>query len=95
MRNRGPASCASAQSIRIRTCRRTCFPNDLLGKHFAVIGTTGSGKSCAVALILQAILNEHPSGHVVLLDPHAEYATAFGEMASVWMRPHSICPIGS
>jgi DNA helicase HerA-like ATPase len=57
--------------------------DDLLGKHFAILGTTGSGKSCAVALILHAILNEHPNGHVVLLDPHNEYSHAFGERAEV------------
>ncbi|MGH6961943.1 MAG: ATP-binding protein, partial [Dongiaceae bacterium] len=57
--------------------------NDLLGKHFAVIGATGSGKSCAVTLILHAILDKHPNGHVLLLDPHNEYATAFGDTAEV------------
>ncbi len=57
--------------------------NDLLGKHFAVIGATGSGKSCAVTLILHAILDKHPNGHVLLLDPHNEYAAAFGETAEV------------
>ncbi len=57
--------------------------DDLLGKHFAVLGTTGSGKSCAVALILHAILEKHGSAHVVLLDPHGEYAQAFGERAEV------------
>ena len=57
--------------------------DDLLGKHFALLGTTGSGKSCAVALILRQILQEHQSGHVVLLDPHNEYHRAFGEMAEL------------
>jgi DNA helicase HerA-like ATPase len=55
----------------------------LLGKHFTILGTTGSGKSCAAALILHAILDKHPGGHVVLLDPHNEYAHAFGETAEV------------
>ena len=55
----------------------------LLGKHFAVAGASGSGKSCAVALILQAILADHPNGHVVILDPHREYPEAFGDMAEV------------
>ena len=58
-------------------------PNDLLGKHFAVLGTTGSGKSCAVALILHAILDQHSNAHVVLLDPHSEYAAAFSDRAEV------------
>jgi len=57
--------------------------DELLGKHFAVLGTTGAGKSCAVALILRAILSKHPNGHIVLLDPHNEYANAFGDMAEM------------
>lgn len=51
--------------------------DELLGKHFAVLGTTGSGKSCAVTLILDAILREYPHGHIILLDPHNEYSRAF------------------
>ena len=54
-------------------------PNDLLGKHFAVLGTTGTGKSCAVTLILHAILEQHSNAHIVLLDPHGEYASAFAD----------------
>ena len=55
--------------------------DNLLGKHFAILGTTGSGKSCAVALTLQAILEQHKNAHILLLDPHNEYSQAFGEMA--------------
>src|SRR5690606_18791077 len=33
------------------------FTDDLLGKHFAVLGTTGSGKSCALAAILLGVLS--------------------------------------
>ncbi len=51
--------------------------DELLGKHFAVVGTTGAGKSCAVALVLQGILEECPYAHIILLDPHNEYAPAF------------------
>ena len=51
--------------------------DNLLGKHFAILGTTGSGKSCAVSLILHGILEQHSNAHVVLLDPHGEYAHAF------------------
>jgi Helicase HerA, central domain len=57
--------------------------NDLLSKHFAIIGSTGSGKSCTVALVLQAILDENPNAHVVLFDPHNEYSKSFGDMAAV------------
>jgi DNA helicase HerA-like ATPase len=57
--------------------------DDLLGKHFAILGTTGTGKSCTIALILRAILQQNPAAHLVLLDPHNEYATAFKEFAEV------------
>ena len=57
--------------------------NELLGKHFAVLGTTGSGKSCSVTVLLQAILDVAPSGHIILLDPHNEYSKAFGTKAEV------------
>jgi len=55
----------------------------LLSRHFAVLGSTGSGKSTAVALILRAILEANRSGHVVLLDPHNEYQDAFADLAEV------------
>ncbi len=57
--------------------------DDLLGKHFAILGTTGTGKSCTTALILRSILEENPAAHIVLLDPHNEYATAFKEWGEV------------
>ncbi len=57
--------------------------DDLLSKHFAIIGSTGSGKSCTVALVLQAILAENRNAHVVLFDPHNEYSKSFGNMAEV------------
>jgi len=57
--------------------------DQLLSKHFAVLGTTGTGKSCAVARILRSILDANPNAHILLLDPHSEYATAFGDRAEV------------
>jgi len=57
--------------------------DDLLSKHFAIIGSTGSGKSCTVALVLQAILEKNPMGHIVLFDPHNEYSKSFGDRAEV------------
>jgi uncharacterized protein len=57
--------------------------DDLLGKHFAILGTTGTGKSCTTALILRAILEANPAAHIILLDPHNEYATAFPEWGEV------------
>ncbi|HEX2114406.1 MAG TPA: DUF87 domain-containing protein, partial [Alphaproteobacteria bacterium] len=57
--------------------------DQLLGRHFAVLGTTGSGKSCATALILKAVLDTYSNGHVVIIDPHNEYARAFQGRAKV------------
>jgi DNA helicase HerA-like ATPase len=57
--------------------------DDLMGKHFSVVGTTGSGKSCAVATILRAVIEHNPNAHVLLLDPHNEYARAFAGRAVV------------
>lgn len=55
--------------------------NDLLGKHFAILGTTGTGKSCGLTLILKGILAQHSNAHILLLDPHGEYGRAFGAAA--------------
>lgn len=55
----------------------------LLGRHFAILGTTGSGKSCAVSLLLHRVLEGFPHGHVVVLDPHNEYREAFGDISHV------------
>jgi DNA helicase HerA-like ATPase len=57
--------------------------DELLGKHLAILGTTGTGKSCTTALILRSILAKNPNAHIVLLDPHNEYATAFRDWAEV------------
>ena len=56
---------------------------DFLSKHSAIVGTIGSGKSCALTMILRELLAAHPNGHVVLLDPHDEYAQAFQGMAEL------------
>lgn len=58
--------------------------NELLGKHTAILGSTGAGKSGTVAAILHAILDRgREAGHdkwhpqIVVLDPHNEYGEAF------------------
>ena len=78
-----------AGSIRVgaiaqdRTIPASIRVNDLLGKHFAVLGATGTGKSCSVALIFRAIVSRHRNAHVVLIDPHNEYSASFGRAAEV------------
>jgi uncharacterized protein len=57
--------------------------DELFGKHFSIVGTTGSGKSCALATILRAVIDHSPNAHVILLDPHNEYAETFGNSATI------------
>ena len=56
---------------------------ELLRKHFAVLGTTGVGKSTVVALLMQEILRKKADLRIFLIDPHNEYGECFGEMAHV------------
>ncbi len=49
----------------------------MLGRHFAVMGSSGSGKSSFVSLILNRMIERLPHGHIVLFDTHGEYAPAF------------------
>lgn len=67
-----------------RDVRAPLLFDRLLGRHFAVVGSSGSGKSTLVTLILQRIAELAPHGHVLVLDPHGEYAHAFGDAAEVW-----------
>jgi len=57
--------------------------DELLGKHFSIVGTTGSGKSCVVVTILNAVIEGNPNAHVMLLDPHNEYPSAFEDLGEV------------
>jgi uncharacterized protein len=51
-------------------------PNRFFGKHLAVLGSSGAGKSYTVASILQKIAR-FTDTHVILLDLHNEYRQAF------------------
>ena len=73
----------SARSTRTLASPAYLLVDDLLGKHFSIVGTTGSGKSCAVATILRAVIGRMPNAHVLLIDPHNEYVRAFGDQACV------------
>src|SRR5437764_2538242 len=66
--------------------RGTLYVDPMLGKHFAVLGSTGTGKSTSVSLILHRISELSPEGHIVMIDPHGEYSAAFkgcGELFNV------------
>lgn len=58
--------------------------NELLGKHTAILGSTGAGKSGAVAAVIHSILergdianHQHWHPQIIVLDPHNEYGKAF------------------
>lgn len=57
--------------------RAGIYVDALLGKHFALLGSTGTGKSTSAALILHRICEAAPQGHIVMIDPHGEYSAAF------------------
>jgi uncharacterized protein len=82
-------ACDAASSVRVGHIQQDpTIPamikiDEMLGKHFAILGTTGTGKSCAVALILRRILDKNPQAHILLLDVHREYAQSFQGMAEI------------
>ena len=58
--------------------------NELIGKHTAILGSTGAGKSGTVAAVIHSILergqivnHEHWHPQIIILDPHNEYGKAF------------------
>ncbi|MEM8616017.1 MAG: ATP-binding protein, partial [Pseudomonadota bacterium] len=51
----------------------------LLSRHFAVVGTTGTGKSTSVTLILHLIAQSKLNQRILILDPHNEYTSAFAD----------------
>ncbi|HVT51949.1 MAG TPA: DUF87 domain-containing protein [Dongiaceae bacterium] len=54
--------------------------DNLLRTHFAIFGSSGSGKTSTTSVILRAILERLPNAHMILLDPHNEYEGAFAGM---------------
>ncbi|WP_036048254.1 ATP-binding protein [Bradyrhizobium sp. Tv2a-2] len=62
---------------------------EMLSKHFAVLGSTGVGKSTGVSLLLNEILVARPNLRVFLLDVHNEYGRCFGSRALV-LNPRNL-----
>lgn len=63
-------------------------PDRLFGRHLAILGNTGSGKSCTVAGLIQwsleaTELGDNANARFIILDPNGEYAKAFGTKAKV------------
>lgn len=69
----------------------------MFSMHCAVLGSTGSGKSGAVAALLHGVLAHKPKPgkachpRIIIIDPHAEYGTAFGDRA---IRYRAYDPVG-
>ena len=66
--------------------RAPCYAdlNELIGKHTAILGSTGAGKSAAVSAIIHSVIERGKDEQyrtwkprVIILDPHNEYGTAF------------------
>ena len=76
---------ASAESIAAKVAL-----NELVTRHSAVLGSTGSGKSTTIASLLRAITTQHygsehyPNARVLLLDIHGEYAMPLADVAQVF-----------
>jgi uncharacterized protein len=75
-------------------------PNRLFGRHLAVLGNTGSGKSCSVAGLIRWSLeaaqkegNKIPNARFIVLDPNGEYSRAFsGDSESIKPRLFKVDP---
>ncbi len=81
-------SAGDVPHIEVGTVHPTCatraalLVDAMLGKHFALLGSTGTGKSTATALILHRICQMAPAAHIVMIDPHGEYGAAFGKVGA-------------
>jgi DNA helicase HerA-like ATPase len=82
-RSRGARSIEIGQLFHDKSMPASIDVDSLLGRHFAVLGSTGVGKSSGVAVMLREILDARPDLRVFLLDCHNEYDACFGERAHV------------
>ena len=64
--------------------------NNFFSMHNAIIGNTGSGKSCGVARILQNLFLLNPekpiNSHIILFDAYGEYNKVFNELNDVGLK---------
>jgi uncharacterized protein len=63
-------------------------PDKIFGRHLAILGNTGSGKSCTVAGLIRWSMvaaqenisgQGQPNARFIVLDPNGEYAKAFSD----------------
>lgn len=78
-------SLSSAESIPAKLAL-----NELVTRHSAILGSTGSGKSTTVASLLRSIsgsdegVEAHPSARIIMLDIHGEYSAALSDIATIF-----------
>ena len=59
--------------------------NKLLSRHCAIVGSTGSGKSNTVSVLLEAIARrEFNSSRILVIDPHGEYSEVIKDKSKVY-----------
>lgn len=78
-------------------------PDRLFGRHLAVLGNTGSGKSCSVAGLIQWSINsakessgsgeENPNARFIVLDPNGEYAKVFQDKGRIFRVGDETSPL--
>jgi DNA helicase HerA-like ATPase len=83
----------------------TVDPDKIFGRHLAVLGNTGSGKSCSVAGLIRWSLekareerqrqgrNNMVNARFIILDPNGEYSSAFADLSDV--RRFRVPPVGN
>ena len=76
-------------------------PNKLFGRHLAVLGNTGSGKSCSVAGLIRWSLEQskipcvnRPNARFIILDPNGEYSSAFDKTGATKSNLFKVNPEG-
>jgi hypothetical protein len=87
----GKAPIASNAPIKVN-------PDKLFGRHLAILGNTGSGKSCSVAGLIRWSLTEADkvktnaqlNSRFIILDPNGEYFDAFNDLGSKKVRKFTI-----
>ncbi len=82
--NTGRAAIEVGNVYPTKDIRAGLYVDALLGKHFALLGSTGTGKSTGAALILHRICEASPQGHIVMIDPHGEYGAAFRDSGVIF-----------
>jgi hypothetical protein len=79
-------------------------PDRLFGRHLAILGNTGSGKSCSVAGLIQWCLDEaknntekeeSPNARFIILDPNGEYSRVFNDKSKHKARVFQVGEKGS